>query len=281
MTQPLALGQVGAAAPGVLRVLPVGVDLGLSPMELVQPAGEVVESPAHQITLVNPRDAGARVSCDFGAGRFRRVVRAQDLFLSAAGHANAVQIADAHGVRAVTLRLDPELPRDFGALHTGAFLSDALRVLLDQLWTAWDGALPLASRLQLEGLRLLLLAELLRLAGRARAVPRSGLAGAPLRRVLDYLHAHYAQDIRIDDLAAIAGLSPFHFARSFRCATHQTPGRFQARLRVERAAKLLRESRLGVLEVALAVGFGSTQALARPFRARYGQSPIAYRRQSR
>jgi len=283
MKQPLALGELGAAAapPPGLRVLPVGVDLGLSVIELVQSAGEVVESPAPQITLVNPRDAGARVCCDFGAGRFRRVVRAQDLFLGAAGHANAVQIADAHGVRAVTLRLDPELPRDFGALHAGAFPSDALRVLLDQLWAAWDDAQPLASCLQLEGLRLLLLAELLRLAGRSSAAPRRGLAGAPLRRVLDYLHAHYAQDIRIGDLAAIAGLSPFHFARSFRCATQQTPGRFQARLRVEQAAKMLREGRLSVLEVALAVGFGSTQALARPFRARHGQSPSAYRRQFR
>ena len=90
-----------------------------------------------------------------------------------------------------------------------------------------------------------------------------------------------AMGSQIGMVCALAGLSAFHFARSFRSATQQTPGRYQARLRVERAAQLLREGRLSVLEVALAVGFGSTQALARPFRAHYGLSPSAYLRQYR
>ncbi|MFN3305042.1 MAG: helix-turn-helix domain-containing protein [Roseateles sp.] len=66
--------------------------------------------------------------------------------------------------------------------------------------------------------------------------------------------------------------------RSFRLALHQSPGRYQAQLRLQRAEHLLRHSPLSVLEVALAVGFGSTQALARAFRARHGLSPSGYRR---
>ena len=61
-----------------------------------------------------------------------------------------------------------------------------------------------------------------------------------LRRARDLIDRHYAEDLDLDRLAATAGLSRFHFLRSFRGAYGCTPGEHLTRRRVERAQDLLR-----------------------------------------
>ena len=77
----------------------------------------------------------------------------------------------------------------------------------------------------------------MRLAGRQAAEPRRQrrLPAAPLQRVLDYLNDNLAEAVALADLAAVARVSVFHFARQFRAAVGEAPHRYVIRLRVERA----------------------------------------------
>ena len=76
----------------------------------------------------------------------------------------------------------------------------------------------------------------------------------------------------------MANFSAFHFHRLFRAWTGETLGDYLRRRRVETGAlRLVTQPRSTVLEVALAVGFGSGEAFARAFRQRFGASPSAWR----
>lgn len=59
--------------------------------------------------------------------------------------------------------------------------------------------------------------------------------------VIDYISAHRGEDLRLDRLAAIAAFSPFHFHRVFKAVTGETIADFVQRLRLERAARALRD----------------------------------------
>ncbi|MBD3884941.1 helix-turn-helix transcriptional regulator, partial [Phormidium tenue FACHB-886] len=86
---------------------------------------------------------------------------------------------------------------------------------------------------------------------------RSGLPGDRLRRVTDYVQAHLDTDLSLDDLAQQVNMSAYHFARLFKQSTGESPNQYVTRQRIEAAKRLLRETELGVLDVALAVGYNS------------------------
>ncbi|WP_371325388.1 AraC family transcriptional regulator [Dechloromonas sp. ZY10] len=102
----------------------------------------------------------------------------------------------------------------------------------------------------------------------------------PLRmsRVLDYMHSHLASTVRLEDLAAVAELSPFHFLRQFRACYHVTPQQMLMALRLQQAKQRLA---LGqpLATVAAEVGLSDQAHLTRAFYQRYGTTPAAYRRQ--
>lgn len=108
--------------------------------------------------------------------------------------------------------------------------------------------------------------------------PRRGLANWQVRRVTDYMHERFGEDIGLDELAAIAGLSRFHFCTAFRLATGQTPHEWLTHERIERARALLAQPKATVTEVALAVGYGTPSAFAAAFRRITGMTPSAFRR---
>lgn len=113
------------------------------------------------------------------------------------------------------------------------------------------------------------------LAGESRVAP---LAPSALDRVREFVHDRLAEDIGLGELAALAHLSEDHFIRSFRAATGVTPYRYLLRARLDRACVLLRETELGVAEVAEAVGFHSPAYFSARFRRQLGVSPSQYRR---
>lgn len=79
-------------------------------------------------------------------------------------------------------------------------------------------------------------------------------------------------------LARAAALSPFHFARLFRDRVGEPPVRHLRRLRLERAALLLRETDQPITDVAFDAGFGSLSNFVTTFRLAYGVSPTRWRR---
>jgi AraC family transcriptional regulator len=87
-----------------------------------------------------------------------------------------------------------------------------------------------------------------------------------------------SEDISLDDLAAEARLSPFHFARMFKQSLGVPPRVYLTRLRVEKACELLEHTDLPVTEIAFEVGYSSNQVLARVFLKHRHMSPSDYRR---
>jgi AraC family transcriptional regulator len=79
-------------------------------------------------------------------------------------------------------------------------------------------------------------------------------------------------------MAGLLGLSPYHFARMFRRAVGVPPHQYVLQRRVERAKGLLLAGRLGLSDVALAVGFSDQSHLTRVFRRAVGITPARFRR---
>lgn len=98
-----------------------------------------------------------------------------------------------------------------------------------------------------------------------------------LRRARDHIDRNYQQPLSLDELANVAGVSKFHFARSFETTYGETPIRYLTRRRIERAQDLLRAANLTVTEVCMLVGFASLGSFSSRFRQLVGESPTAYR----
>jgi AraC family transcriptional regulator len=98
-----------------------------------------------------------------------------------------------------------------------------------------------------------------------------------LQRVLDYIEASLGADIRLEELAAQACLSPFHFSRLFREATGLSPHRYVVDRRVQAARQELARSNLPLVEIALQFGFGSQANFTRVFRKATSLTPGQYR----
>lgn len=113
---------------------------------------------------------------------------------------------------------------------------------------------------------------------RAPARARGGLAGWQLRRVVDYMAAHLAQDVGAVELLELVGLSRAQFFRAFRQSTGHTPGRYLLLLRLERARHLLAAPAGTVDDIARSVGFRNANSFTHAFKRSTGLSPAAWRR---
>ena len=98
-----------------------------------------------------------------------------------------------------------------------------------------------------------------------------------LRRARDHIDAQFGEALDLGRLAAIAGVSKYHFARSFEAAYGETPIRYLTRRRIERAQDLLRAANLSITEICMLVGFSSLGSFSARFHDLVGESPSAYR----
>lgn len=104
-----------------------------------------------------------------------------------------------------------------------------------------------------------------------------GREPGPVARVARAIDERYAEDLRLADLARLAGLSTHHLIRAFRREVGSTPHAHLIGVRVRRARDLLRLGETPAA-VASAVGFSDQAHLTRAFKARIGVPPGAYRR---
>lgn len=98
-----------------------------------------------------------------------------------------------------------------------------------------------------------------------------------LKRVLDFIEAHLASDLSLNDLADKACLSPFHFSRLFRKAIGLPPWRYVTDRRIRAAQKMLALDQSSLVQIALDTGFGSQANFTRAFRKASGMTPGQYR----
>ena len=97
-----------------------------------------------------------------------------------------------------------------------------------------------------------------------------------LRRARDHLDRRYADPFDLDLLADLAGMSRYHFIRSFAVTYGRTPAVYLAERRVERAQDLLRAANLTVTEVCHAVGYSSLGSFSAKFHEVVGETPSAF-----
>ena len=97
----------------------------------------------------------------------------------------------------------------------------------------------------------------------------------PMRRARDYIQHNYAENITLKELAAISGLSPYHFLRVFRRDMGLTPHAYLNHIRVLRARDLLQQS-CPIAQAAVNVGFVDQSHLHRHFKRIVGVTPGQY-----
>ncbi|WP_242127927.1 AraC family transcriptional regulator [Sphingobium sp. Sx8-8] len=152
----------------------------------------------------------------------------------------------------------------------------SFRKLLDQ-------GPDVSDRLLVDGLRTTLAARLMQCYSAENWQPAifkspNALDGHRLRRVLDFIEHGLATELTLEDLAAQACMSPFHFARLFRQTTGLTPHRYVTERRIAVAKEKLALGRLSFTEIALETGFGSPANFSRAFRKATGCSPGQFRK---
>lgn len=137
-----------------------------------------------------------------------------------------------------------------------------------------------AGRLYIESLSQSILMHLLRRHAVRHSEPRApaGLPAPAVRMVRDYVGDNLAEDLGLRELATLAGMSPYHFARLFRRAVGRTPHAYVRERRLEAAKDLLLKGELAVGAVAALTGFADQSHLSREFRRHYGLTPGALRR---
>lgn len=148
--------------------------------------------------------------------------------------------------------------------------------LLHSMWRAMGRGGP-ANNLYVDGCVISLLGMFCAAAKMAATWSPPVIEDIRLDRVVEYIEAHFAAPIVMDDLAKVAGMSTIQFSRSFKKAVGLTPHAFLTDRRLAEAKFLLKSSQLSITEVALAAGFGSSAHFASVFSRKVGATPSAYR----
>lgn len=260
----------------------------LDMLELERPGGDMSHPPLSDLVLLETLQPIERVSCNSGGGFFDTTGTKGDFFLSPPNVDVSIVIEGSHRLRSLSFPVmhweswlgeatNGSFSVDFLQLCRGPFRSPILTSALRSLWLRCEEE-GLPSQLLVRAAGLEVFAELCRLRGQPLAPPKGGLAPWALRRCIELMRARLAEDISLDDLAAEAKLSPFHFARMFKQSVGVPPRVYLTQLRVEKARELLQQSELSITEIAQEVGYSSSQVLARLFIKHQRRSPSDYRR---
>jgi AraC family transcriptional regulator len=103
----------------------------------------------------------------------------------------------------------------------------------------------------------------------------------PVQKALWYIESHFADEVSLEVIAEMGGVSRFHLARAFAAATGRPIMRYVRARRLSEAAKALCEGAPDILSVALEAGYTSHEAFTRAFRDQFGLTPDAVRSQRR
>ena len=97
-------------------------------------------------------------------------------------------------------------------------------------------------------------------------------------KILTYVDTHYSENITMNDLSEVTGLSPDYMTRKFKSALHMTPSEYVRKFRIARAMELLCTTDLSVAAVAARTGFSDVSLFSRIFKQAVGLPPASYRK---
>lgn len=170
-------------------------------------------------------------------------------------------------------RADEYRADDFSVMDSGEAIVDRVESAPED---AGSPRLVMTSKVPLRDKR----GRVIGVAGFSRQIERiqtpSGTVDA-FANVMTHLHQNYSDRMSSDELASMAGLSVSHFERRFRHAFGASPRQYLVRIRVEHAARMLRETDKTISEIAQACGFYDHAHFSRSFRKIMQTSPSDYR----
>jgi AraC-like DNA-binding protein len=200
------------------------------------------------------------------------------------GEVHANETSHAEGCTYRTFNVDPRVVGNLSLsaeTHSGEsfwlepFIQDT--EVMRSLLYCYDAIMTEASHLEMESYLLASVTALIVRYGRlSRGIPRTPKSPWAVRLVRQYLTDNHDQNISLSALAQMAGISPFHLARTFKDTTGMPPHLFQTQVRLERAKHLLRKGWL-VAQVAAECGFADQSHLIRRFKRFVGVTPAHYR----
>ena len=114
--------------------------------------------------------------------------------------------------------------------------------------------------------------------GRAQQKMRTANWYDPIRMAVVYLNEHYAENITVDTLAAIAHYSPAQFRRLFHSLTQMSPSDYITNVRINAAKTLLGTTDRRISDIASDIGFFDHAHFIRTFKRVVGTTPAKYRR---
>jgi AraC family transcriptional regulator len=108
-----------------------------------------------------------------------------------------------------------------------------------------------------------------------------GLLPWEARRVRDYIEAHLADVVHVEDLSLLIDCSLAHFSRSFKRTFGESPHAFVVKRRLEMAVRFMLETEMGLTDIAFQCGFADQSHFCRLFRNWIGATPATWRRAHR
>lgn len=266
-----------------VRKAPGGI---LDLVEIARPAGDMSRPAIPELVLYQDQIGGGHVRGNAGGGPFKQLSEKGALYLAAPNFANTVIASTNHKLHSLSFPVAhwQNLVDEAGGgsvddlqLYRGSFHSPVIQLTLRNLWALSDeeGA---PSRLLARAAGCEILAELCRLSGAPLTEAKGGLAPSTIQCCQELMHARLSEDISLDELAAEAQLSPYHFSRMFKQSVGVPPRVYLTQLRMEKACELLALTDLPITEIAFQIGYSSSQVLARVFFKYRHMSPTAYRR---
>ncbi|HSE38797.1 MAG TPA: AraC family transcriptional regulator [Blastocatellia bacterium] len=231
------------------------------------------------------------------AGRMTATIAGCMLDL-AAGNVALTNVGQSHSAHAVdvefvSIGISPvlvnELVAEIGLMRTSADICFRSNLVIDETLTGFARAIvsemaveQVGSSIMLDALVRQLVIHLLRCHLTVRKsdhieLSRAGPVDRRLRRAIEFMHDNFGREIAVEEIAAAAYLSEYHFARFFKQISGVTPHVYLANLRLERARKLLVETALPISEIASMVGYQSQSHFTKMFKSVTGVTPRAYR----
>jgi len=110
---------------------------------------------------------------------------------------------------------------------------------------------------------------------------RGGLPAGALRRVLLHIEENLGERVGLGTLAAVAGLSKWHFGRAFKRSVGTAPHSYLVQRRIERAKQLVAETNRPLADIGYETGFADQSHFTHVFAAMVGATPLSFRRRCR
>lgn len=98
-----------------------------------------------------------------------------------------------------------------------------------------------------------------------------------ITKALSFIQTHYHEPITLDEIAAVSGFSRYYFIKQFQHQLNMTPGQYLTKIRIQKAAELLRSTKSSVTEIAAQVGYANANYFNKVFRKTVGVSAGTFR----